>query len=74
MLKAIGLNHTTAPLELRERIAVSTERVPETLQTLVRSAQLRECVLLSTCNRVEVYAVDSVDPSPELLVGSLSTS
>jgi glutamyl-tRNA reductase len=56
-LFAVGLNHTTAPVDLREQLAVPREQIGESLAGLVRRASLTEVVLLSTCNRVEVYAV-----------------
>lgn len=56
-LLVTGLNHRTAPVELRERLAVPPARLSEALVALMESSPLRELVLLSTCNRVEVYAV-----------------
>jgi glutamyl-tRNA reductase len=50
-----GMNHRTAPLDLRERLAVSDLGPP--LQKLVASEEIEEAVLLSTCNRVEVVAL-----------------
>src|SRR5262249_41141665 len=50
----IGVNHHTAPLELRERLAVSEERLPEAVSTLVKQPGVEEGMVLSTCNRVEV--------------------
>jgi glutamyl-tRNA reductase len=54
---AVGLNHRTAPVELRERFAVSESRLPEALACLKRWPGIDEGVILSTCNRVELYAV-----------------
>ena len=53
----IGLNHKVAPVEVRERLAFSPERVPVALKELIggESAKIKEAVLLSTCNRTEVY-------------------
>lgn len=56
-LFAVGLNHRTAPVELREQLAVPAERLSEQLPGLVERAELSEVMLLSTCNRVEVYGV-----------------
>lgn len=54
-----GVNHRTAPIEIREKLAFSsTERVP-VLSDLRRRPSLTEAALLSTCNRTEVYLVDS---------------
>jgi glutamyl-tRNA reductase len=51
----VGVDHTTAPIALRERLACSNRQVPQLLQVVRQVVQ--ECVLLSTCNRVELYAV-----------------
>jgi glutamyl-tRNA reductase len=51
----LGVNHRTAPLELRERLAVEDPVPP--LQKLVAGHEIDEAVLFSTCNRVEVVAV-----------------
>jgi len=53
----IGLNHKVAPVEVRERLAFSPERIPVALKELTgdESAKIKEAVLLSTCNRTEVY-------------------
>ena len=53
----IGLNHRTAPLELLERTTVDESRVPKALHDLLSREHLSEAVVLSTCNRTEVYAV-----------------
>jgi glutamyl-tRNA reductase len=55
-LLAIGLNHRSASPELLERIAVSPQDVPKVLHDLLAGEHLAEAVLLTTCNRVEVYA------------------
>ena len=52
----VGISHKTSPVELRERLAVDDKAVGETALALQQGAALREAVLLSTCNRVEVYA------------------
>ncbi len=54
---AVGLNHRTAPVELRERLAVTEARLPDALARLKRWPGIDEGVILSTCNRVELYAV-----------------
>lgn len=56
-LVAIGVSHHTAPVEVRERLAISPGLVPGLLDDLRTSRVGREAVLLSTCNRVELYAV-----------------
>ncbi|HEX5313750.1 MAG TPA: glutamyl-tRNA reductase [Gammaproteobacteria bacterium] len=57
MLFVVGVSHKTAPLALRERLAVAPARVPELLDAMLEGGDLREAVLLSTCNRSELYAV-----------------
>ena len=52
----VGLSHHTAPVEVRERLATDDAHVPAELQSLVTEAGLHEALLLSTCNRVELYA------------------
>ena len=53
----IGLNHRTAPLDLLERTTVDDSRLPKLLHDLCTRTHLSEAVVLSTCNRTEVYAV-----------------
>ena len=55
-LLALGLNHQTAPLSLRERVAVGDAVLPAALGALAAQPGVQECALLSTCNRTEVYA------------------
>ena len=53
----LGLNHRTAPVEIREKFSISPERINLVLSGLEQIAGLKEAVVLSTCNRSEVYAV-----------------
>lgn len=53
----VGLSHKTAPIEIRERLAVPERRMGEALSRLCSYPGIKEGILLSTCNRVEVYAV-----------------
>jgi glutamyl-tRNA reductase len=53
----VGLNHRTAPVEIREKFAIAPTRILETLESLTRERLLTEAVALSTCNRVEYYVV-----------------
>ena len=55
-LLAVGLNHKTAPVELRERLAFGAEDLRAALALLRGKAELSELMVVSTCNRVEVYA------------------
>ena len=61
-LALIGVNHKTAPIEVRERIAISREELPETTRALAAVPGVTECMIVSTCNRVEILAaVESPD-------------
>ncbi|MFI5047594.1 MAG: glutamyl-tRNA reductase [Acidimicrobiia bacterium] len=55
-LLVVGLNHRTVPVALLERLAVAPDDLPKALHALLRREHLAEAVLLSTCNRTEVYA------------------
>ena len=55
-LTLIGVNYKTAPIELRERIAISREELPETTRALAAMPGVLECMIVSTCNRVELLA------------------
>ncbi|TKR34018.1 glutamyl-tRNA reductase [Luteimonas gilva] len=56
-LYALGLNHQTAPVSLRERVAFDAAALPAALASLHALPEVREVALLSTCNRTELYAV-----------------
>jgi glutamyl-tRNA reductase len=53
----VGLNHKTAPVELLERVAISDDALPKALDHLLGYDHVVEGAILSTCNRVEVFAV-----------------
>ncbi|MGB9822205.1 glutamyl-tRNA reductase [Thermodesulfovibrio sp.] len=56
-LIVLGLNHKTAPVEIREKLAFNTqESIREGLKRLIQTEGINEAVIFSTCNRVEVYA------------------
>ncbi|RQO67164.1 glutamyl-tRNA reductase [Aquitalea sp. FJL05] len=54
-LVAFGLNHHTAPLSVREKLAFPAEVLPNALESLVGSHAAREAAIVSTCNRTEIY-------------------
>lgn len=56
-LWVLGLNHQTAPVELRERAAFGGDALSRAMASLRETPQLAEGKLLSTCNRTELYAV-----------------
>jgi glutamyl-tRNA reductase len=52
----IGVNHKTAPVEVRERLAIPESRLPEACKKLAEHPGIDEAMILSTCNRVEILA------------------
>ena len=54
-LLAIGLNHTTAPVSIRERVTFGPDIVVAALRSLTDLGGIGEAVILSTCNRTEIY-------------------
>ncbi|MCC7546953.1 MAG: glutamyl-tRNA reductase [Burkholderiales bacterium] len=61
-LFAFGINHQTAPLEVRERIAFNAEGLTSALRDLVGHEPVREAAIISTCNRTELYC-NAQDPA-----------
>jgi glutamyl-tRNA reductase len=59
-LQLVGCSHHTAPVEIREKLAFSPDQVRQALQSLRRRYPETEAVLLSTCNRVELYIASEV--------------
>ena len=62
----LGLNHKTAPVEVRERFALGPARLPLALRGLREASGASEAAILSTCNRAEIYAVGAPDAGPRL--------
>lgn len=60
-LVLIGLSHKTAPVEVREKLAFPEDRIDEALLNLTSKPSVDEAVILSTCNRTEIYTLAS-DP------------
>lgn len=54
---ALGVNHQTASVELREQIAFNPEKLTQLLEQQGQNQDLNEMVVVSTCNRTEVYAM-----------------
>ncbi len=69
-LHLVGLDHKTAPVEVRERFAVSAARLGHSLDYVKSVSGVREAAILSTCNRVEIYAWGD-QKSGELLRGAM---
>jgi glutamyl-tRNA reductase len=59
----IGLSHRTSPVELREQFAFAESKIPDALAQLRANGIAAEAVILSTCNRVEIYAVTPLPPA-----------
>jgi glutamyl-tRNA reductase len=59
----IGLSHRTSPVELRERFAFAEAKIPIALRQLRATGIADEAVILSTCNRVELYVSTSLEPT-----------
>ncbi|MEW6277837.1 MAG: glutamyl-tRNA reductase [Candidatus Eremiobacterota bacterium] len=70
----LGLNHRTAPVDLREKVVFQSERLPEALQALKERPGIRECAILSTCNRTELYAVTQEPEAQDTLAAFLAGS
>jgi len=66
-LLAFGLNHTTAPVEIREQVNFSSERAKNALHDIVMQNLAQEVVIVSTCNRTEIYCVLSTDNTEAML-------
>jgi glutamyl-tRNA reductase len=56
-LVVVGVNHRTAPVEVRERVVFDPARMPEALRELTSLPDVRESIIVSTCNRTELYCV-----------------
>lgn len=69
-LALTGINHRTAPVQVREKLAFRTEDIPAALN-LLQSRGIREALILSTCNRVEIAAALPPDVAPETLLHGL---
>jgi glutamyl-tRNA reductase len=67
IIAVVGLSHKTAPVEIREKLAFPEKELPEALRRLVSDGGVGEGMIVSTCNRVEVYAVG--DDETSLLAG-----
>ncbi len=53
---AVGLNHKRAPVEVREKLAFSNTQLPALFDRLKATGKISGCVIISTCNRTEIYA------------------
>lgn len=60
---AFGLSHRSSPVEVREKFSFAEARIPAALQLIKDGGIAEEAVILSTCNRVEIYAATSLEPA-----------
>ena len=69
----VSLNYKQTPVEVREKFAVSATELPEALKALKETKSILECVLLSTCNRTEIFAlVDQLHRGRDFIVRFMS--
>jgi glutamyl-tRNA reductase len=72
-ISVTGLNHKRAPVQLREKLAVDDAAIQSALAELQKSFSAQEMVILSTCNRVELYSVhDGAPPAAEIVTDVLA--
>ncbi|TXI76393.1 MAG: glutamyl-tRNA reductase [Dechloromonas sp.] len=69
MIFTLGINHHSAPLAIRERVAFGADKLQHALADLTRSEAAREVAILSTCNRTEIYCAAE---TPEAVIDWLS--
>jgi len=70
----IGLNHNSAPIEIREVFAISKEELGDLYNTILAHNSIYEALILSTCNRVEIYyANDNTHDDSDFIINSLFT-
>jgi len=73
-LLTIGINHTTAPIQVRERVTISKQNLCLALKKLITVPQVDEAAIISTCNRTELYCeVTEVDEGKQAILGWLNS-
>ncbi|MDP5136420.1 glutamyl-tRNA reductase [Rheinheimera baltica] len=65
---ALGINHKTAPVALREQVAFAPEQVSQALRELTTATSISDAVILSTCNRTELYFNGSASQAEQVIV------
>jgi glutamyl-tRNA reductase len=66
VISVVGLSHRTAPIQVREKLALPADELPDLLRNLVQEAQVGEALIVSTCNRVELVAAPRAAGEPDL--------
>lgn len=64
MILVVGLSHKTAPIGVRERVAIPAQQLPAFLEALHAQPEIAEAFVISTCNRVEIYATAALRDDP----------
>lgn len=73
-LLTLGINHTTAPVEVRERVAINEQNLGHALKKLITVPQVDEAAIISTCNRTELYCeVNQVDQGKQEILTWLNS-
>lgn len=70
-LTLVGLSHKTAPIEIREKLTFPAHVQPQALSALTHNDEIAEAVILSTCNRTEVYAVAASEAGSDAVIDFL---
>ncbi len=72
-LLTLGINHTTAPVEVRERVAINEQNLAHALNKLITVPQVDEAAIISTCNRTELYCeVSHIDDGKQEILSWLN--
>ena len=70
----VGLNHKTAPVEIREKLTFTKTQIPKALEELHSKQSITSCIILATCNRTEIYAtVDDIEKGLNSVKDFMST-
>ncbi len=73
-LLTLGINHTTAPVEVRERVAIDEQNLGHALKKLINVPQVDEAAIISTCNRTELYCeVNHIDQGKNEILSWLNS-
>ena len=67
MIFTLGINHHSAPLAIRERVAFHAEKLHQALADLTHNGRVREAAILSTCNRTELYCESETSDQDTLI-------
>ncbi len=73
-LLVLGVNHETAPVDIREKVSFSPDEVQDALAELRAEGLANESVILSTCNRTEIYTTLKADTLNACATGYTTTS